>query len=141
MRLSNLPPLNGIQSPVSDWLSKIVSTWNSHDAGASQWSAFSTNGPLNTGINIVSTAYTVTNQDQIILVNATSGAIAITLPPAASVLGTHYTIKDWKGNSATHNITISAASGQTIDGSSTFVMGTNYETVRLVGDGSNWATI
>jgi hypothetical protein len=87
------------------------------------------------------TNYTATNQDHNILVDATSGVITITLPTAATLAGQEFCIKDWKGQAATHNITIATTSAQTIDGASTKVISANYGSVRVVSDGSNWAII
>src|SRR6266705_920498 len=85
--------------------------------------------------------YTATNQDHNILVDATSTAITITLPTAATLAGQEFLIKDWKGQAATRNITIATTSAQTIDGASTNVINANYGKVRVVSDGANWATI
>jgi hypothetical protein len=85
--------------------------------------------------------YTATNQDHNILVDATSATVQITLPTAATLAGQEFLIKDWKGQAATHNITIATTSAQTIDGASTKVISTNYGSVRVVSDGANWAII
>ncbi len=85
--------------------------------------------------------YTATNQDHNILVDATSAAVQITLPTAVTLAGQEFMIKDWRGQAATHNITIATTSSQTIDGASTKVISTNYGSVRVVSDGSNWAII
>jgi hypothetical protein len=87
------------------------------------------------------TNYTATNQDHNILVDATSGVVTITLPTAVTLAGQEFLIKDWKGQAATHNITIATTSAQTIDGASTKVISANYGSVRVVSDGSNWAII
>lgn len=85
--------------------------------------------------------YTATNQDHNILVDATSAAVQITLPTAATLAGQEFCIKDWKGQAATHNITIATTASQTIDGASTKVISTNYGSVRVVSDGTNWSII
>ena len=81
-------------------------------------------------------AYTAAATDRIIFVDSTSAAVTITLP--ASVAGKDYIIKDWKGTSATNNITISFTS---IDGAATKVISTNYAAVRVIGDGTNYGTV
>lgn len=85
------------------------------------------------------TNYTLLPTDFKILVDSTSAALTMTLPTAASVTGQTYIIKDWKGQSATHNITIVTTSSQTIDGATSIVMATNYEGVEVTSDGANWS--
>lgn len=85
--------------------------------------------------------YTATNQDHNILVDATSNTVTITLPTATTLAGQEYSIKDWKGQAATRNITVATTSAQTIDGASTKVISTNFSSVRVVSDGANWAII
>lgn len=85
--------------------------------------------------------YTATNQDHNILVDGTINTITITLPTAVTLAGQEFLIKDWKGQSATRNITIATTSAQTIDGASTKVISSNYGSVRVVSDGANWSII
>jgi hypothetical protein len=60
---------------------------------------------------------TVLVTDQVLLMNKTVGAATnIFLPTSASRSGTPVTIKDYKGDSLTNNITIVPQSGETIDG-------------------------
>ena len=83
-------------------------------------------------------AYTALVTDRNIDITAT-GAFALSLPgPAASNnAGQLYTIKDVAGNAGTFNITITPATG-TIDGAATFVLSTNYASVTLYSDGTNY---
>ena len=83
--------------------------------------------------------YTATATDSLILVDSTSGAVTITLPTAVNITGRHYTIKDWKGQSATNNITIATTSSQTIDGETTVVLAITYGSITVVSDGANWS--
>lgn len=85
--------------------------------------------------------YNAANTDHNILVDATSGVAQITLPTAVTLAGQEFLIKDWKGQSATHNITIATTSAQTIDGASTKVISSNYGSVRVVSDGANWSIV
>lgn len=83
--------------------------------------------------------YTIaTSSDIIITESSTTIASAITLPYCVAgltyttaangnqSLSAAYTIKDGGGNAATNNITITAKSGDTIDGASTKVISTNF---------------
>ena len=74
----------------------------------------------------------------IILANATSGAITITLPPADPYKGVAFTIKK---TDATNNVTIDGDGSETINGAATYVLTTQHEVVTVVSDGSGWHII
>jgi hypothetical protein len=80
--------------------------------------------------------YTITSDDDVILVDASGSAITITLPDAADVEGYEFKIKaiDVSGG----NVTIDTTSSQTIDGSTSDTLTSQYEVRRVVSDGSNW---
>jgi hypothetical protein len=82
-----------------------------------------------------SSAYTLTNADEIVIVTATA---TITLPTAVNNTGRTYTIKRY---TTSGNTTINTASGITIDGNSTYVLDVNKKAVKVVSDGANWYTI
>ena len=85
-------------------------------------------------------AYTIKVDDLFIDVNV-SQATALTLPANAPI-GTNYIIKDSSGNASSNNITISRQGGDSIEGSGTKVISTNYGLVKLIYDGTNkWLTI
>jgi hypothetical protein len=84
-------------------------------------------------------AYSIAETDDVVLCNATGGAFDVTLPDAADFKGRRFTIK--RLNSGSHAVTVAAASGQTIDGASTSVLGTQYLAITVVSDGSNWFVI
>lgn len=68
------------------------------------------------------------------------GAITGTL--AAAVTGTQITIKDAIGNGAADHITLNANGTDTIDGSSSITINTNYQSVTLVGStGVGWSIV
>lgn len=73
--------------------------------------------------------------DNVVLVDASGGAIAITLPAATN--GRILQIKDSTGSAATNNITVTPASGL-IDGAASKVISNNYGSLELVSDGTNW---
>lgn len=84
-------------------------------------------------------SYTILSTDYAVVVTKTSGsATGLSLP--AGSLGKSFVIKDGKGDAGTNNITISPASG-TIDGQSTFVIRSNYDSVTLVYNGTEWNVI
>ena len=77
-----------------------------------------------------STSLTV--RDSVLIVNKSSGsATAVTLPAG----GGYFTIKDGKGDAATNNITIS---GVNIDGAASYIIRTNYGSVTLTYNGTQY---
>ena len=92
---------------------------------------------------IVSTsaAYTVDEADDVVLCNATGGAFDVTLPDAADFKGRRFTIKRLNSGSNAVTVKVAVGSGQTIDGASTSVLGTQYLAITVISDGSNWFVI
>lgn len=84
------------------------------------------------------TPIVVAGTDQIISTKISSGPAACTLPSAASRAGVPLTFKDL-GQASAHNITLTAAGGDTIDGAATYVLNNNFAWVTLVpfNDGTN----
>lgn len=80
--------------------------------------------------------YTVLSGDYYLSVDSTAGAVTILLPDSSST-GRNFIIKDKAGTSATNNITITTVSGTTlIDGATSLIMQTNYQSINLIFDGS-----
>ena len=90
-----------------------------------------------TYVAVTDAAYTAKAGDRVIGVNR-SGVVTITLPTAEVRPGRIYTVKDESGAAATNNITVDTEGSETIDGSSTHVMVTNYQSVSYYSDGTNW---
>lgn len=82
--------------------------------------------------------YTVVSGDQgyLIKADATSGAITITLPAAATA-GDGFTIAVKKMDSS-NNVVIDGDGSETIDGALTYTLSTQYDAVFIQCDGSNW---
>lgn len=76
------------------------------------------------------------NGSELILVDATSGATTVNLPAAISNPGKVYEIK--KIDSSTNAITIDPYATETVDGSTTTTLNTQFELLRLICDGTNW---
>ena len=85
--------------------------------------------------------YTALATDHNVLVDSTSGAVTITLPTAVTLAGEEFTVKDWKGQAASHAITVATTSSQTIDGATTQTISTAYAGLRMVSDGANWTIL
>ena len=83
--------------------------------------------------------YTLAAGDHIIGVDTLTNTTARTMTlPENATLGTQYIIKDVAGGAGTYNITIARTGSDTIDGQTSQVINTNYASVTLVSDGSNW---
>lgn len=78
--------------------------------------------------------YTVTESNDIILANAVN--ITVTLPSAEDLEGYHFVVK--KITSSTGNVTVAAYDNETIDGNDSVNIATQYNSITMVSDGSNW---
>ncbi|MGZ3792764.1 MAG: beta strand repeat-containing protein [Bdellovibrio sp.] len=96
-------------------------------------------GGINAAVRVVTAAgaITVTTSDYIICVKKTVGAATTVNLPASPSTGDQYVIKDCNGDANTNNITITPAAG-TIDGSATYVMSNNRQSVGIFYDGTQW---
>jgi len=91
----------------------------------------------------VSTAisYAVLSTDAIIGVTDNSSARTITMPNSGMAIGQRWSVKDQAGTAASaNNITISG-NGANIDGAATYVINTNFGSVDLYWNGSNFFII
>lgn len=88
----------------------------------------------------VSNNYSVLATDTIVGVTSTASTYTMTLPNTGLFTGKYWVIKDESGGCSTNNITISG-NGANIDGSSTYVMKANYESVTIYYNGSNFFVI
>lgn len=87
-------------------------------------------------------AYTVTTSDRnkLITGDATSAGFTITLPAAATA-GDGFKVSFKKIDSSANAVTIDGDGSETIDGATTYVLSTQYQSVTVVSDGSNWLTV
>lgn len=93
-------------------------------------------GSFSTALATKSSAYTLTETDSTILA---TGTTTITLPSASSITGRMYTVK--KTDSAGTSITVATTSSQTIDGSTTYTLSAQYQSITVQSDGTNWIVI
>jgi hypothetical protein len=70
--------------------------------------------------------------------DATGGAIAATLPAAASCPGREYT---FIRISASNNVTVTGNGAETIDGANTYVLSAQWQTVRIRSNGTSWRRV
>lgn len=108
-------------------------TWPNHD------------GPLSTNASprayVAKTAnYTAAVTDEVIFCDATSGAITISLPPAATAgAGKVYAVK--KTDASGNAVTLDGDGTEKIDGALTKALAAQYDSVTIVSDGANWGII
>lgn len=72
------------------------------------------------------------DNDHVVLVDVSGGAVTVTLP-AAPADGTIFQIKDMMGNAEAENITV-AGNGKNIDGAADFVMGVDFQSSTVIYD-------
>ena len=89
-------------------------------------------------VSVSTTPYTVLSSDEILLVDSSSAAITVNLPAAADNDKRRLTIKDAGGQAGTNNITVDPNGAETIDGETTYLLDTNYESIDVVCDGTGW---
>ena len=142
----------GAVSAVANGAATRVATFSSTDAlnGEANFTYDGTTIHLNDnvktggGVNhTVATAKTSTAtlsvDEHIIPVNASSAAFTLTLPAVSGIGGTIFVIKEAAGSANT--VTIATPSSETIDGQSTYTMSTPYASITIYCDGSNWFVI
>ena len=86
-------------------------------------------------------AYTITDVDDVVLVNTTGGAVTVTIPSALiTIPGYQVVIKDVRTGEA-NAVTIATEGSETIDGAGTGSLTVAYTSMRLVSNGTNLLTI
>ena len=84
-------------------------------------------------VKSVSANYTAAD-GEIVLVDASGGAVTITLPSPSA--GARVRVK--KTDASTNTVTVSPSATETIDGASSHTISKQYETYEYVSDGTNW---
>jgi len=124
----------------NDLVRDVETTGRNVYVGDNGFSEVAPGTSLNTYIShVAKTAdYTVTDTDgeSVILVDASSAAVTITLPTAADNSGRVLHIK--KTDSSSNAVTVDGEGSETIDGATTQVITSQYDDVRIVCDASNW---
>lgn len=89
-----------------------------------------------TGVTHAQSPYTTLSGDYFLSANVTGGVITILLPNSPAT-GRVYIVKDRVGLAPTSNISISTVGGAvTLDGVTTYIMNTAYETIQFVFNGT-----
>jgi len=84
------------------------------------------------------TGYSTVVSDYFVGVLCANTAATITLPTAQTIEGRVIHIKDEAGGASGNNITIDPQAADVIDGASTAVITTDYGSVSVYSDGTNW---
>jgi hypothetical protein len=86
---------------------------------------------------LITSDTTLTTQTYV-AVDATSSVVTITLPAAASNTNKIYTIKKID---STNSVVIDPNGSETIDGSSTITLTTQWDMIKIISNGTNWEEI
>ena len=82
-------------------------------------------------------AYTILDTDRIVLVDATSGPLTMTLPSAADAEPHLFAVK--KTDASGNAVTVARAGSDTIDGATSKVLSARYELLLIISDkGTAW---
>jgi hypothetical protein len=84
------------------------------------------------------TDYTLTETDDIILVDTSAEAVTVTLPSAAEDAGRKYTVKL---NTAGNDLTIEPTGAEQINGGANLMLEEVGQSVQLVSDGTGWQAV
>jgi hypothetical protein len=87
-------------------------------------------------VDTITADATLTASQTVILCDASTGAITVTLPAASANAGRRYFVK--KIDSSVFTVTIDGNAFETVDGDLTGTLTLQYEAVLIVCDGSNW---
>lgn len=87
----------------------------------------------------VTTAYTVKDEDHTVLASAAGAAFTIALPPCSAKAYRIVVVK--KIDSGSNEVTLDAAGSQTIDGSTTYTLSRQYQSVELHSNATGWSVV
>lgn len=129
---ADLSSLQAVSSPSNGDIACVGGTVYSYSSTASSWGQL---GATTVPFKAVTANYTLTSQDYFISASGAS-ALTMTLPSAATAgAGRVYCVKSMMNSGV--NLTVAAASGQTIDGDASVVL-EQYQMLQVVSDGSQW---
>lgn len=89
-------------------------------------------------VKSVTTTYSMQPFDRVVLADASAGGFTVTLPSAVGRHGQQpLTVKR---TSAANNVTVASAGG-TIDGAATSTLASQYASITVVSNGTDWSVI
>ena len=101
-------------------------------------SSIANSGPVAVSLISRTANYTAAGET-VILCDATSGNITITLPAASGVSGRLYVVK--KTDASANTVTIDGSGSETIDGATTVALASQHHYRGIVSNGSNWFVV
>lgn len=90
-------------------------------------------------VRAVTTATTLTENDDVVTVDTTGGAVTVTLPPVSGTRGKVYWVK--KLSASANNLTLDGSGSETIDGAATVVWNTQNLCKGVVSTGTAWLIV
>ena len=116
---------------LNDYLAKFQNLWDTGSCADLDFLRFdSSSGKLRRKVVSVTADYTMLADDEIVLADAASGAISVTLPSAGD--GKEVVVK--KVDSSANAVTVVG----TIDGVANLDLSNQWDFVRVVSSGGNW---
>lgn len=94
--------------------------------------------PFGDAVTKTATA-TLTTLEAYIFADATAGAMTLTLPPAADKTGQQIFVV--KTDSSISNVVLDGDGSETINGSATYTLSTQYSKVTIISDGTRWFVV
>jgi hypothetical protein len=88
-------------------------------------------------VRVVDDNYTATSDDYTIICNRSSGAMQVDLPAAAGCAGRIYVVK----NITAQTVVVDANGTETIDGSLTVSISTQWNALTIQSNGTNWVIL
>ena len=132
--LPDPPPLEDIK--LSAWLFELRRTVEENAETTARSLAALKTSVTEPTTAITDTAYSATDDDFLLLADATGGAITITLPPAADVLYQIFIIK--RLNSGANSVIVDGDGAETIDGAANKTLLNQYDAINVVSDGTEY---
>jgi len=90
-------------------------------------------------VRTISTSLTLDAKHRTANVDATGASRTITLPLASTARNRIYVIK--KSDVSANTVVVTRSGANTIDGATTYTLTTQYQSVRVQSDGTNWVII
>lgn len=107
------------------------------DAATNKWKP---KKPSFTSVNTgVTSNYTLTKSDGVVMIDVTAGAVTATLPLASEMSGKTFTIK--KTDTSLNKITINTTDNELIDGVSSYLLYLPNQFITVISDETGWSII
>lgn len=90
-------------------------------------------------VRSVTASTAIVSSDFAILADSTSGAITVSLPPAATANGRIFFVK--RVNAGANNVTVDPFGAETIEGAATYVLTAQWARVEFISNGTAWFII